>query len=95
MLSLNDIPKSALLVLDHLSDNGPMAPREIARGSEIPLRTVTYALHKLIQQKLLRKVPNLMDMRKQLYHLDQERIRAVEQDIRHLRAIAGVHMRAI
>jgi len=95
MLSLNDVPKSALLVLDHLSDNGPMAPREIARGSKIPLRTVTYALHKLVQQKLLRKVPNLMDMRKQLYHLDQERIRVVEKEISHLRAIAGIHMRAI
>ncbi len=95
MLSLNDVPKSALLVLDHISENGPMAPRDIARGSEIPLRTVTYALHKLIQQRLLRKVPNLMDMRKQLYHLDQERIRAVETDISHLRAIAGIHMMAI
>ena len=72
-----------------------MAPRDIARGSKIPLRTVTYALHKLIQQRLLRKVPNLMDMRKQMYHLDHERIRAVEKDIRQLRAMAGVHMRAI
>ncbi|MGY5880055.1 MAG: MarR family transcriptional regulator [Candidatus Thorarchaeota archaeon] len=95
MLSLNDVPKSALLVLDHLSENGPMAPRDIAKGSKIPLRTVTYALHKLIQQKLLRKVPNLMDMRKQFYHLDNERLRAVERDINHLRAIFGIHMRAI
>ena len=95
MLSLNDVPRSALLVLDHLSENGPMAPRDIARGSKIPLRTVTYALHKLIQQRLLRKVPNLLDMRKQLYHLDQERIRALEKDINHLRAIAGIHMRAL
>ncbi|TFH08544.1 MAG: MarR family transcriptional regulator [Candidatus Thorarchaeota archaeon] len=95
MLSLNDVPKSALLVLDHLSENGPMAPRDIAKGSKIPLRTVTYALHKLIQQRLLRKVPNLMDMRKQLYHLDSERIRAVEKDISHLRAVTGVHMRAL
>jgi DNA-binding MarR family transcriptional regulator len=95
MLSLNDVPKSALLVLDHLSENGPMAPREIARGSKIPLRTVTYALHKLVQQNLLRKVPNLMDMRKQTYHLDHENIRAVEKDILHLRVMAGIHMRAI
>ena len=95
MLSLNDIPKSALMVLDHLTENGPMAPRDIAKGSKIPLRTVTYALHKLILQRLLRKVQNLMDMRKQMYHLDQERIRAVEKDISHLRAMAGIHMRAI
>jgi DNA-binding MarR family transcriptional regulator len=95
MLSLNDIPRSALLVLDHLTENGPMAPREIAKVSKIPLRTVTYALHKLIQQKLLRKVPNLMDMRKQLYHLDRDRMQDVENDIDRLRMIAGVHLRAI
>ena len=95
MLSLNDVPKSALLVLDHLNQHGPMAPRDIARGSKIPLRTVTYALHKLLKQKLLRKVPNLMDMRKQLYHLDRERIREVEKDISQLRAMVGIHMRAI
>jgi len=95
MLSLNDVPKSALMVLDHLTENGPAAPRDIARSSNIPLRTVTYALHKLIQQRLLRKVPNLMDMRKQLYHLDNERLQAVENDINHLRAMVGIHMRAI
>lgn len=95
MLSLNDVPKSALLVLDHLSENGPMAPRDIAKGSKIPLRTVTYALHKLVQQQLLNKVPNLMDMRKQLYHLDTERLRALERDINQLRAMTGIHMRTI
>ena len=83
------------MVLDHLSENGPMAPRDIARGSEIPLRTVTFALNKLVKQNLLRKVPHLMDMRKQLYHLDPDRIRAIENDIDHLRTIARIHMRAI
>ena len=92
MLNLNAIPKSALLVLDHLSANGPMAPREIAKGSKIPLRTVTFALQKLVQQQILRKVPNLMDMRKQSYHIDQERIRDIESDILLLRAKAGIHM---
>ena len=93
MLSLNDIPKSALMVLDHLTEYGPMAPRDISRGSKIPLRTVTYALDKLLKQKLLRKVPHLMDMRKQLYHLDRDRILAIQNDINHLRAMAGIHMR--
>jgi hypothetical protein len=72
-----------------------MAPRDIARGSKIPLRTVTYALHKLLNQRLLRKVPNLMDMRKQVYHLDKERIHVLEKEIDQLRVIVGVHMRAI
>jgi len=95
MLSLNDIPRSALLVLDHLTEFGPMAPREIAKVSKIPLRTVTFALQKLVQQDLLRKIPNLLDMRKQLYHPQKERITAVEGDIDRLRAITGAHMRVV
>ncbi|MGY5873044.1 MAG: MarR family transcriptional regulator [Candidatus Thorarchaeota archaeon] len=95
MLTANDLPRSALLVLDQLTEHGPMAPREIARMSRIPLRTVTYALHKLVQQNLLRKVPNLMDMRKQMYHPDNDRIRAIESDINRLRIVVGIHMRPI
>jgi DNA-binding MarR family transcriptional regulator len=95
MLTPNDLPRSALLVLDQLTKHGPMAPREIASVSRIPLRTVTYALHKLLQQNLLRKVPNLMDMRKQMYHPDNDRIMAIENDINRLRVIVGVHMRPI
>lgn len=59
----------------------------------IPLRTVTYALDKLLKQNLLCKVPHLMDMRKQLYHLDKDKILAIQNDINHLRAMAGIHMR--
>jgi len=93
MLSINDIPPSALKVLDHLTEYGPMAPREIAKVSQIPLRTVTFALQKLVKQGLLQKIPNLLDMRKQMYHPHKERITAVEGDIDRLRAITGTHMR--
>ena len=95
MLSINDIPPSALKVLDHLTEYGPMAPREIAKVSQIPLRTVTFALQKLVKQDLLRKIPNLLDMRKQMYHPHEERITAVEGDIDRLRAITGTHMRIV
>ncbi len=95
MLSVNDIPPSALLVLDHLKEFGPMAPREISKISQIPLRTVTFALQKLVKQDLLRKIPNLLDMRKQMYHPHKERINAVEGDIDRLRAVHGTHMRVV
>ncbi|MHA2081269.1 MAG: hypothetical protein ACW99H_09020, partial [Candidatus Thorarchaeota archaeon] len=59
------------------------------------LRTVTFALKKLIRHRLLRKVPNLLDMRKPLYHANIDRIREVEADIERLRIMTGLHMRAI
>ena len=40
----SDLPKSALVVLDHISADGPLAPREIANKFDVPLRTVTFAL---------------------------------------------------
>ncbi len=95
MFTPNDLPRSALILLDHLTEHGPMAPRDLSKKSKIPLRTVTFALKKLVGQKLLRKVPNLMDMRKPLYHADAERIQEVEAEIEKLRLMVGLQMRAI
>lgn len=95
MFTQNDIPRSALILLDHLRESGPMAPRDIAKRAKIPLRTVTFAIQKLLKIHLLRKVPNLMDMRKPLYHANLDRIRELEADIHRLRIITGLHMRAI
>ncbi|MFW9786938.1 MAG: hypothetical protein ACFFE2_11885 [Candidatus Thorarchaeota archaeon] len=95
MFTPNDLPKSALIVLDHLTEHGPMAPRDLSMESKLPLRTVTFALKKLVNQKLLRRVPNLMDMRKPLYHANIERIREVEAEIERLRIMVGLQMRAI
>lgn len=95
MFTPNDLPRSALVVLDHLTEHGPMAPRDLSKKSQIPLRTVTFALKKLVRHRLLRKVPNLMDMRKPLYHADVDRIREVETEIERLRLMVGLQMRAI
>ena len=95
MFTPNDLPRSALILLDHITEHGPMAPRDLSKKSKIPLRTVTFALQKLVTQKLLRKVPNLMDMRKPLYHPNIDRIREVEAEIEKLRIMTGLHMRAI
>ena len=59
----------------------------------LPVGTVTFALKKLVHQRLLHKVPNFMDMRKSLYHANMERIREVEAEIERLRIMTGLHMR--
>ncbi|MCK5239916.1 MAG: MarR family transcriptional regulator [Candidatus Thorarchaeota archaeon] len=70
------IPKSARIVLHSLATTGPMSPKEISRRSEIPLRTVSFALRKLTAQNLLRRIPNLQDMRQPLYNLESKEVKA-------------------
>ncbi|MFW9793240.1 MAG: hypothetical protein ACFFEE_02970 [Candidatus Thorarchaeota archaeon] len=95
MFTPNDLPRSALIILDHIVEHGPMAPRDLSRKSKIPLRTVTFALGKLVNQSLLHKVPNFMDMRKPLYHMNVERFKEVQAEIEHLRIQIGISMRVI
>jgi len=77
MLSRLKLPKSALLVLDCLDKRGPMPPRDISKASKMPLRTVTFALDRLIDSDICQKLPNLGDMRRTLYIVDQEKARSI------------------
>jgi len=80
MLSLPiNLTKSTLIVLDELAKDGPMCPQEIANKSGLAMRTVTLALKTLQSGNICRKVPNLMDMRKPLYHLDYEKIMELQR----------------
>jgi len=78
--------RSTLIVLDHLANTGPMYPNEIIEKSGLSPRSVTYALRELLKFKLCRKLPNLSDMRKPLYKVDQDRIREIERQIEVARA---------
>ena len=91
----SDLPKSALVVLDHLQSEGPLAPREISRKFDVPLRTVTFALKKLMKLDLLKRVPNLSDMRKPQYLPNNQRIHELNDVIELLRIQMGVNLRAI
>lgn len=61
------LPGSALVVLRSLAKDGPMSPKEIIRRTKLPSRTVSSALKKLFGLRLLKRVPDLNDMRKCLY----------------------------
>ncbi|TFH08546.1 MAG: hypothetical protein E4H14_06250 [Candidatus Thorarchaeota archaeon] len=89
------LPKSALIVLDHIAAEGPIAPREISRKFDVPLRTVTFALKKLMKLDLLRRIPNLSDMRKPQYHTNHYRVNELHDVIELLRIQMGVQFRAI
>ena len=65
-------PKSAIAILGALFNHGPMCPLEISDKLNMAPRTVSFALRKLLGNQLLRKIPNLADMRRPKYHVNME-----------------------
>ena len=63
-----ELPHSALTVFHALTRKGPLTPTQICRNTNLPDRTVSFALRKLVKQGLIQRIPNLLDMRSALYH---------------------------
>ena len=72
-----ELPASAMTVLLSLCTRGPMTPTEICEKTTIPDRTISFALRKLVRQGLIRRIPNLRDMRSALYHAHIEKAREI------------------
>ena len=87
-----NLTKSTLIVLDQLSTEGPMYPAEIAEKSGLAMRTVTLALKTLQSGHLCRKVPNLLDMRKPMYHIDQEKVIELQRNHEIGRSMANLRL---
>ncbi|MFW9847430.1 MAG: MarR family transcriptional regulator [Candidatus Thorarchaeota archaeon] len=79
-----ELPRSAIIVLDKLTHDGPMTPKDISTKVDLAPRTVSFALRKLVGQKLCRKIPNLQDMRQPLYQADVERARELRMKFEHV-----------
>ncbi|MHA1963995.1 MAG: MarR family transcriptional regulator [Candidatus Thorarchaeota archaeon] len=73
-----DLPNSAILVLGSLATEGPMTPKTIIEKVGLAPRTISFALRTLIREKVIRKTPNLEDMRQPIYHADMERVRELQ-----------------
>jgi len=71
------LPKSALLILQFLTKRGPVPPKVISKEAKVPLRTVTFALDRLVDTEICQKVPNLEDMRRTLYVVNLEKAQVV------------------
>ena len=87
-----NLTKSTLIVLNKLTSEGPMYPAEIAKKSGLAMRTVTLALKTLQSGHLCRKVPNLLDMRKPMYHIDQEKVSELQRNMEIWRSMANLHL---
>lgn len=70
-----------------------MSPKQISNKANLPARTVSFALKKLMKQSLCRKIPNLLDMRQPKYHLDDERVRNYRSQIKKLQAELGIQLK--
>jgi DNA-binding MarR family transcriptional regulator len=72
-------PKSAIAILGALINHGPMCPLEISEKLDMAPRTVSFALRQLVRCQLLRKIPNLHDMRRPKYHVDMDAAKVILQ----------------
>ncbi len=72
-------PKSAIAILGALINHGPMCPIEISEKLDMAPRTVSFALRTLVNRQLLRKIPNLSDMRRPKYHVDMDAAKVILQ----------------
>ena len=72
-------PKSAIAILGALINHGPMCPIEISEKLDMAPRTVSFALRNLVGRQLLKKIPNLHDMRRPKYHVDMDAAKDILQ----------------
>jgi DNA-binding MarR family transcriptional regulator len=73
-----ELPNSAVMVLQSLTSDGPMTPKALINRISLPSRTITYALRVLLKEKIVKRVPNLADMRQPYYHVDVERVKELQ-----------------
>ena len=73
-----DLPNSAILVLGSLATEGPMTPKTIIEKVGLAPRTISFALRTLVREQVIRKIPNLADMRQPIYHVDMERVKELQ-----------------
>jgi len=88
-----NLTKSTLLVLAKLDKEGPMSPQDLAKSSGLAMRTVTLALKTLLLGKFCKRTPNLLDMRKPLYHVDAEKVSELRHNADIMRTMARMQIR--
>ncbi|MHA2224656.1 MAG: hypothetical protein ACXAC8_05605 [Candidatus Hodarchaeales archaeon] len=64
---VSHLPKSAREIYSLLSINGMLKPREIGSHTSLSNRTIRYALKILVDDMLIRRVPDLHDLRSHFY----------------------------
>ncbi|MHA1215516.1 MAG: hypothetical protein ACTSPG_09465 [Candidatus Hodarchaeales archaeon] len=71
LLELSVLPPSIRAVYDVLQDGRPLCVADIATRSNYSRRTVQEALKVLAQKQMVKRYPNMRDLRKNYYLLTQ------------------------
>ena len=64
------LPKSAREIYLLLQNNGALKPREIGLYTTLSNRTIRYGLKILIDDNLVRRIPDLQDLRTHFYAIN-------------------------
>jgi DNA-binding MarR family transcriptional regulator len=86
------LSKSAMEVLSHIERNGPISPRDISSEAKLPIRTVFYAIHNLVKEKLVTWKPSLIDMRHKMYSINIHRVEQLREIVEPLLAHSLFHI---
>jgi DNA-binding MarR family transcriptional regulator len=63
----NNVPPSAKTVYNLIKEKGPITAKDIQNDCRLAPRTVRYALKILLEASLIQRLPNLKDMRQNVY----------------------------
>ena len=67
---ITQLPKSAREIYRLLQDNGALKPRQIGLYTTLSNRTIRYGLKILCDGKLVRRIPDLQDLRTHFYAIN-------------------------
>jgi DNA-binding MarR family transcriptional regulator len=83
-------PRSTFAILSALICDGPMCPKELSVKLDMAPRTVSFALKKLLSERILRRIPNLLDMRRPKYHVNVEQARGLLEKYKDTPYVASI-----
>lgn len=71
------LPESSYVLLRYLQDQGRKTQKQLIEELGLPTRKLRYAIRRLLERGLIKKVPNLKDMRS-IYYLISPEVSDVE-----------------
>lgn len=71
------LPNGAMVIVRHLEAQGKRTQRELIHELALPIRTVRYSIRRLLERGIVRKYPNLKDMRSVFYVVDADVLRVI------------------
>ncbi len=83
-------PRSTFAILSALIIDGPMCPKELSVKLDMAPRTVSFALRQLLSEKILRRIPNLNDMRRPKYYVNMDQARSLLEKYKGTSYLAGI-----